>query len=35
VLPDTSLAGTDPVNEGIARDDYRFVRDAIGPCPLG
>lgn len=31
-LPDTALAGVDPANADIAREDYRFVLTALGPC---
>lgn len=31
-LPDTSFDGADPANVAAAREDYAFVRAALGPC---
>lgn len=31
-LPETALAGVDPAEAAIAREDYRFVLTALGPC---
>jgi hypothetical protein len=31
-LPERSLASLDAANAGIAREDYQFVRTALGPC---
>jgi hypothetical protein len=34
-LPDSSLQSQEPANAAIARDDYRFVREALGRCDDG
>ncbi|WP_375396822.1 hypothetical protein [uncultured Sphingomonas sp.] len=34
-LPDAIMAGDDPANAAIAREDYRLVRRALGPCRTG
>ncbi|MDQ2879562.1 MAG: hypothetical protein M3R41_10880 [Pseudomonadota bacterium] len=31
-LPPASTDGDDPANSTVARDDYRYVLDALGPC---
>lgn len=34
-LPEASTAALDPADAARARDDYRFVLDALGPCGRG
>ncbi len=34
-LPETSLQSQEPANAAIAREDYGFVRDALGACEDG
>ena len=34
-LPELSLEGTEPGDAAIARDDYGYVRSALGPCDRG
>lgn len=34
-LPESSLAGVEPGDADIAREDYRFVLDQLGPCATG
>lgn len=31
-LPDSSLSSSDPQNAAIAREDYQFVLQSLGPC---
>lgn len=33
-LPESSLASEDPSNARTAREDYRFILNALGPCGL-
>jgi hypothetical protein len=34
-LPESSLAGVEPADADIAREDYRFVLEQLGSCATG